>query len=160
MSCDKPLTANIDPGREPLNLREYEQAGGYRALRTALLSLEPAHITNLVLDAGLRGCGGAGFPTGKKWNHVALGKDARHPKYLVVNADEMEPGTFKDRFLLEGDPHQMIEATIVSGYAIQADVAYIFLRWAYNRAAQRLTKAIAEAYDKGYLGKKYPGFRI
>jgi NADH-quinone oxidoreductase subunit F len=157
MSCDKPLTANIDPGREPLNLREYEQAGGYRALRTALLSLEPAHITNLVLDAGLRGCGGAGFPTGKKWNHVALGKDARHPKYLVVNADEMEPGTFKDRFLLEGDPHQMIEATIVSGYAIQADVAYIFLRWAYNRAAQRLTKAIAEAYDKGYLGKNILG---
>jgi NADH-quinone oxidoreductase subunit F len=74
-----------------------------------------------------------------------------------VNADEMEPGTFKDRFLLEGDPHQMIEATIVSGYAIQADVAYIFLRWAYKRAAQRLTKAIAEAYDKGYLGKNILG---
>lgn len=156
-SSERPLTANVDPSREPLSLREYEQAGGYRALRTALLSLEPAQITKLVLDAGLRGCGGAGFPTGKKWSHMALGKDARHPKYFVVNADEMEPGTFKDRFLLEGDPHQMIEATIVSGYAIQADVAYIFLRWAYKRAAQRLTKAIAEAYNKGYIGRNILG---
>ncbi|MHB1635981.1 complex I 51 kDa subunit family protein [Acidiferrobacter thiooxydans] len=156
-SSEKPLTANIDPRREPLSLREYEQRGGYRALRTALLSLDPPQVTHLVLDAGLRGCGGAGFPTGKKWNHMALGKDTRHPKYLVVNADEMEPGTFKDRFLLEGDPHQMIEAAIVSGYAIQADVAYIFLRWAYKRAAQYLIKAIAEAYNKGYLGKNILG---
>jgi NADH-quinone oxidoreductase subunit F len=86
-----------------------------------------------------------------------MGEGAPHPKYLVVNADEMEPGTFKDRVLLEGDPHLMVESAIVSAYAIEADVAYIFLRWAYRTAAQRLNKAIAEAREAGYLGKNILG---
>ena len=92
----------------------------------------------MVKDSNLRGRGGAGFPTGQKWSFVPMGADAPRPKYLVVNADEMEPGTFKDRLLMEGDPHQLIEGMIVSAYAIQADVAYIFLRWEYTLAARRL----------------------
>ncbi|HXI21558.1 MAG TPA: NADH-quinone oxidoreductase subunit F, partial [Gemmatimonadales bacterium] len=147
-----PLTRNIRPGAEPLGLRDYEKAGGYQAARTALRSLTPQAVTQMVKEANLRGRGGAGFPTGQKWGFVPVGEDAPRPKYLVVNADEMEPGTFKDRFLLEGDPHQLIESVLISAYAVQADVAYIFLRWAYRVAAQRLTRAIAEAYAAGYLG--------
>ena len=86
-----------------------------------------------------------------------MGDDAPHPKYFVCNADEMEPGTFKDRLLLEGDPHQLIEGMIIAAYAVQADVGYIFLRWAYKLAAERLEQAIAEAYRHGYLGKNILG---
>jgi NADH-quinone oxidoreductase subunit F len=154
---DKPLTQNIRPGREPLGLPAYERAGGYQSLHTALKELAPQDITRMVEESRLRGRGGAGFPTGKKWSFVPMGEDAPAAKYLAVNADEMEPGTFKDRLLLEGDPHQIIEATIVTAYAIQARVAYIFLRWAYRLAERRLKKAIAEAYDKGYLGKDILG---
>ncbi len=154
---EKPLTKNISPGKEPLDLKGYEGAGGYRSVRRALKEMKPEEITQLVKDSNLRGRGGAGFPTGMKWSFVPMGKDTPRPKYLVVNADEMEPGTFKDRLLLEGDPHQMVEAIIVSAYAIQADVAYIFLRWGYKTAEERLTKAIGEAYKSGYLGKKILG---
>lgn len=86
-----------------------------------------------------------------------MGEDAPRPKYLIMNADEMEPGTFKDRVLLEGDPHLVVEAMIVSGYAIQADVGYIFLRWAYKESERKLRKAISEAYEAGYLGKNVLG---
>ncbi|MEP6891705.1 MAG: NADH-ubiquinone oxidoreductase-F iron-sulfur binding region domain-containing protein, partial [Nitrospirota bacterium] len=101
--------------------------------------------------------GGAGFATGMKWSFVPMGPDAPRPKYLVANADEMEPGTFKDRLLLEGDPHQMVESMIVSAYAIQAEEGYIFLRWEYKRAAELLRKAIAEARSQGYLGRNLFG---
>ncbi len=111
----------------------------------------------MVKNSNLRGRGGAGFPTGSKWSFVPMGADAPRPKYLIANADEMEPGTFKDRLLMEGDPHQLIEGMIVSSYAIQADVAYIFLRWEYRLAEKRLKKAIAEAYSGGYLGKNILG---
>ncbi len=150
----KPLTANIVAGRAPLNLREYEATGGYRAVRKALKDMKPGDITKLVKDANLRGRGGAGFPTGVKWGLVPM-YPAGEPiksKYLVCNADEMEPGTFKDRLLMESDPHQMVEAMIVSGYAIQATRAYIFLRGEYVEAAQNLNAAIAEANAAGYLG--------
>src|SRR5512142_205857 len=140
-------------GAQHLDLAAYEQAGGYQAMRKALGQMQPQDVTKVVTDSGLRGRGGAGFPTGQKWSFVPMGADAPHPKYLVVNADEMEPGTFKDRLLLEGDPHQLVEGIIVSAFAIQADVAYIFLRWEYRLAEQRLRKAIAEAYAAGYLGK-------
>ncbi|WDT81278.1 MAG: SLBB domain-containing protein [Candidatus Manganitrophus sp.] len=102
--------------------------------------MSPEEVHETVKRSGLRGRGGAGFPTGVKWSLVPRGKDAPHPKYLVANADEMEPGTFKDRLLLEGDPHQLIEGMIVAAYAVQADAAYIFLRWAYREAAVRLSK--------------------
>jgi NADH:ubiquinone oxidoreductase subunit F (NADH-binding) len=95
--------------------------------------------------------GGAGFPTAMKWTLVPMGDDAPHPKYLLINADEMEPGTFEDRFLLEGAPHQLIEGLLLSAYAIPADVAYIFLRWAYKLAERRVARAIAQAYDAAYL---------
>src|SRR5919198_1205549 len=154
---ERPLTQNIRPGAEPLSLQEYERAGGYQAVRKALQHMTPAEVTEAVKASNLRGRGGAGFPTGQKWSFVPLGDDAPRPKYLIANADEMEPGTFKDRLLLEGDPHQLLEGMIVSAYAIQAEVAYIFLRWAYKRAAYLLTRAIAEAYDAGYLGRNILG---
>jgi NADH-quinone oxidoreductase subunit F len=153
---DTPLTQNIKPDREPLDIAEYERAGGYRALRKAI-QMAPAEIQQMVSDSNLRGRGGAGFPTGRKWSFVPMGEKARRPKFLIMNADEMEPGTFKDRLLLEGDPNLIVESVIVSAYAIEADVAYIFLRWAYKLAAQRVTKAIGQAYEKGYLGKNILG---
>ena len=154
---ERPLTQNIHPGQEPLDLRGYERAGGYQALRTALRQMTPRDVQEEVKRANLRGRGGAGFPTGVKWSLVPIGPDAPHPTYFVVNADEMEPGTFKDRLLLEGDPHQVLEGAMLGAYAIEADVAYIFLRWEYRRAAELLERAIAEAYAAGYLGANILG---
>src|SRR5919112_3644314 len=141
---ERPLTMHINPNRSPLNLKEYEQVGGYAAVRKALKELTPQEVQKLVQDSDLKGRGGAGFNTGMKWSFVPMGENAPHPKYLVANADEMEPGTFKDRLLLEGNPHQLIEGMIVAAYAIQAEVAYIFLRWAYKKAAVLLRKSMAE----------------
>ncbi|HEX7432171.1 MAG TPA: NADH-quinone oxidoreductase subunit NuoF [Anaerolineaceae bacterium] len=152
-----PLTKDIQPGTAPLDLRGYERAGGYQALHKAVSQMSPQEITEEIKASNLRGRGGAGFPTGDKWSFVPMGPDAPHPKYLVVNADEMEPGTFKDRMLLENAPHQLIEGAIISAYAIQADVAYIFLRWEYRLAEERLRKAISEAYNLGYLGQNILG---
>jgi len=149
---ERPLTKNIRSGKGPLRLKDYEKGGGYQGARKALRTMAPQEVTELVKNSNLRGRGGAGFPTGMKWSFVPMGEDAPRIKYLVANADEMEPGTFKDRFLLEGDPHQLIEGMIIAAYAVQASVAYIFLRWAYKRAAHLLTKAIAESYQAGYLG--------
>ena len=119
--------------------------------------MAPGEVVQAVLDSHLRGRGGAGFPTGRKWTFVPQGEQAVHPTYLVINADEMEPGTFKDRVLLEGNPHQLIEGIIISAYAIQADIAYIFLRQEYVTAARRCSRAIAEAYARGYLGRNILG---
>jgi NADH-quinone oxidoreductase subunit F len=154
---EQPLTANIRPNQEPLDIRAYEQRGGYAAVREALLHLTPQEVQARVKDSGLRGRGGAGFPTGQKWSFVPMGPSVPHPKYLVVNADEMEPGAFKDRLLMEGDPHQLVEGAILSAFAIEADVAYIFLRWAYTLAATRMERAIAEAYQAHYLGPRIFG---
>ncbi len=154
---ERPLTANIRPDGEPLDLAAYEKAGGYQSIRKVLRGSSPKDVQEMVKASNLRGRGGAGFQTGLKWSFVPMGADARRPKYVAVNADEMEPGTFKDRLLLEGDPHQLIEGAMLMAYAVEADVAYIFLRWAYKRAAERLQRALAEAYDKGYLGKNIFG---
>ena len=151
------MTKHIIPGSPPLNLNDYRQAGGYEGLRKALKGMSPADVTNLVKTSNLLGRGGAGFPTGVKWSLVPMDNDRSKPKYLVCNADEMEPGSFKDRYLLEGNPHQLIDGMIISAYAIQAEKAYIFLRWAYKKAEVELRKAIAEAYDAGYLGKNIMG---
>ena len=148
---ETPLTQNIRPGQEGFGLKSYERAGGYRALRKALSSMTPEQVIDEVKASNLKGRGGAGFPTGLKWSFMP--KDAPCPKYLVANADEMEPGTFKDRFLMEGDPHQLIEGMIVAAYAMRADTAYVFLRGEYKRAAQTISHAIAEANAAGYLGK-------
>lgn len=153
---EKPLTKNIQPERKPLDITDYEKAGGYRSLRKALKN-SPSDIQKMVKDSNLKGRGGAGFSTGQKWSFVPMGKDTRQPKYLVVNADEMEPGTFKDRLLLEGDPNLVVEGAIISAYAVEASVVYIFLRWAYKTAAAHIEKAIAQAYEKKYLGKNILG---
>jgi NADH-quinone oxidoreductase subunit F len=155
MPDEKPLTGHLRADGEALDRDAYERAGGYLALRKALKEMTPAAVTEEVKDSGLRGRGGAGFPTGLKWSFIP--KDAPHPRYLVANADEMEPGTFKDRLLLERDPHQLIEGMTVCGYATGTDVAYIFLRGEYRLAEQRIAKAIAEAYEAGYLGRNILG---
>ena len=153
---ERPLTQNIRPGQEPLSLAEYEKAGGYRSVRKAL-AMAPGDIITMVKASDLRGRGGAGFPTGMKWGLALPVGNVPQPRYFIVNADEMEPGTFKDRFLLEGDPHQMIEGIITSSYAVQAEKAYIFLRREYTLAEKRLNKAIGEAYEKNYLGANILG---
>lgn len=154
---ERPLTERIQPGGLAVSLKDYEKAGGYQALRKAMSGMQPSDVTQLVKDANLRGRGGAGFPTGVKWALVPQGPESPRPKYLVVNADEMEPGTFKDRLLLECDPHQLIEGIVLAAYAIQAEIAYIFLRGEYTVAEDRLHAAIHEAYEAGYLGKNILG---
>ncbi|MDR3416110.1 MAG: NADH-quinone oxidoreductase subunit NuoF [Nevskia sp.] len=152
MSADThPLTYRVNLA-QPLDLKGYEAQEGYAALRKALKEMQPGDVTKVVKDANLRGRGGAGFPTGVKWGLVPMGADAPKQKYLVCNADEMEPGTFKDRLLMEGAPHQMVEAMIVAAWALQASRGYIFLRGEYVVAAERLNRAIAEAKAAGYLG--------
>lgn len=152
-----PLTKNISSGREPADIAAYQRAGGYQAVRRCLKDLSPQQVQDEVTRSLLRGRGGAGFPTGKKWSFIPMGAQARRPKYFLINADEMEPGTFKDRLLLEGDPHQMVESAICASYAIEAEVCYIFLRREYVLAAHRLERAIAEAYAAGFLGTKIQG---
>jgi NADH-quinone oxidoreductase subunit F len=154
---EKPLTKNIQPGEEPLNLGEYEKAGGYQAARKALRGMTPQEIIKTVMDSNLRGRGGAGFPAGVKWNMMSKVDDTSRPRYLIANTDEMEPGTFKDRLLLEGNPHQLIEGMIMGAFAVQADIAYIFIRMEYALSSQRLKKAITEAYNNNYLGKNIMG---
>jgi NADH-quinone oxidoreductase subunit F len=154
---EKPLTKNIRPGEEPLNLKEYEKAGGYQAARKALCGMTPQEIIKTVMDSNLRGRGGAGFPTGVKWNMMSKVDDTSHPRYLIANTDEMEPGTFKDRLLLEGDPHQLIEGMMIGAFAVQADIAYIFIRMEYSLSSQRLKRAITEAYNNNYLGRNIMG---
>ncbi len=149
---ERPLTEHMKPNGEALSLSEYEQTGGYQAIRKAL-GMAPKEIQEQVTKAGLRGRGGAGFNTGMKWSFVPIGPDAPRPKYVVVNADEMEPGTFKDRWLLEGNPHQLIEGVMITAAAIEAEVAYIFLRKEYSKAEKRITHALQEAYRAGYLGR-------
>ncbi len=145
-----PLTADIRPGRAYLDAAAYEAAGGYHGLRKAV-AMSPQDVQKTVIASGLRGRGGAGFPTGQKWSFVPMDDTAGH-RYVVVNADEKEPGTMKDRLLLEGNPHQLIEGTIIAAWAMKADIAYIFLRREYTLAAKHIGKAMAEAHQRGYLG--------
>jgi NADH-quinone oxidoreductase subunit F len=149
----QPLTERIRPDAEAVDLRSYESAGGYQGLRKAL-AMEPLVVQETVKKSGLRGRGGAGFPTGQKWSFVPMGgsQNGAEPHYLVVNADEKEPGTMKDRFLMEGDPHQLIEGALIAAYAIKASTVFIFLRREYAGCARALHKAIAEASERGYIG--------
>ncbi len=147
------LTKNFHYGR-PASLKEYEAAGGYEGLRAAL-KMTPDDVIKAVIDSGLRGRGGAGFPTGRKWSLT----DRKSPgqRYFIVNADEMEPGTFKDRFLMERDPHQVIEGLLISGYATDAGKGYIFIRYEYTEAARALETAVQEAKGAGFIGKNILG---
>lgn len=154
---DRPLTRNIRPDGGMTDLAAYLKSGGYEGLRKAVREYTPLQVQQLVKDSGLKGRGGAGFPTGVKWSLVPMGEDAPATKYLVVNGDEMEPGTFKDRLLLEGDPHQLIEGAAIAAYAIGARQVYVFLRGEYFLAAERLQRAIAEARSHHALGERILG---
>ncbi len=149
------LTKNMMQPDYTGSLADYERAGGYQALRKALGKIAPADIIEVVKKSGLRGRGGAGFPTGVKWSFIP--KDHRGPRYLICNADESEPGTFKDRQLMERDPHQMIEGMILAAYAISTHVAYIYIRGEFVLGAKILENALAEAYRAGYLGPNILG---
>lgn len=151
-AMDRPLTQNMRPDRAFATLADYCGNGGYQGLRKAVTELQPQQVQQWVKDADLRGRGGAGFNTGLKWSLVPKRDNNAQPHYLVVNGDEMEPGTFKDRLLLERDPHQLLEGIGIAAYATQASVAYIFLRGEYHLAARRLTHAIQEARAQGYIG--------
>ncbi len=132
----------------------YMQHGGYEGLRKALRELSPEQVVDLVKRSGLRGRGGAGFPTGVKWGFIPRNI---WPHYLVCNADEGEPGTCKDRDIMEKLPHELIEAIVISSYAIGANLAFIYLRGEYMAAHASLSRALAEARERGFLGKNILG---
>ncbi len=132
----------------------YEKHGGYEPFRKAVKEMSPEQVTETVKASGLRGRGGAGFPAGTKWSF--LPKDV-FPRYLVANADESEPGTFKDRQIMERNPHQLIEGIAIASYAIQCHHAFIYIRGEFPYAIGCLERAIAEAVERGYLGKKILG---
>lgn len=132
----------------------YERNGGYEALKRAVQGMTPEQVTDVVKASGLKGRGGAGFPTGLKWSFLPKGV---FPRYLVVNADESEPGTFKDREIMEKNPHQFLEGVIISAYAIQCNHAFIYIRGEYPVAARILEEAIEAARARGYVGNVLGG---
>jgi len=140
---------------EGMWLEDYIADSGYVAARKALTSMTPEQVTDEVNKAKLRGLGGAGFPTARKWTFIP--KQSPKPKYLVVNADEGEPGTFKDRYILERDPHALLEGMIIAAYAIGSHKAYVYIRGEYFRPAKRFQRAIDEAYRRNWLGKNIQG---
>jgi NADH-quinone oxidoreductase subunit F len=154
MAYNEPvLTKRIDddPAKRKLHwYDDYVATGGYASLKRAI-DMAPADIIKLVTDAGLRGRGGAGFSAGQKWSFVP--KEKKGPHYLCVNADESEPGTYKDRYLLDYDPHSMLEGIAIAAIATQCDIAYIFIRGEYHRQAVVLERAIKEAYEHGVFGQ-------
>jgi NADH-quinone oxidoreductase subunit F len=133
----------------------YRSRGGYGALEKVLREMSPERLIDEIKASGLRGRGGAGFPTGMKWGFVP--KDNPKPKYVVCNADESEPGTFKDRLLIEKDPHAIVEGTIIAAYAIRSHTAFIYIRGEFSFGAKVLERAIDEATAAGYLGKNILG---
>jgi len=154
---ERPLTGAFRADRRALDLAEYEAAGGYEALRLALSELAPGDVIQAVSDSGLRGRGGAGYATGRKWSFVPMGADAPPVKYVVCNGDEMEPGSFKDRFLIEGSPHLLVEGMALACYAIGASTGYIFVRAQYDKPYALLSRALDEARERGYLGRHVLG---
>ena len=147
------VTKDIDaPGLD--TLERYRQHGGYEALEKALKEYSPDDLVELVKKSGLRGRGGAGFPTGLKWSFLAKGDKTR---YLCCNADESEPGTFKDRMLMEKNPHQLVEGAIITSYACRVSVAFIYVRGELAHAGRQVQRAIDEAYAAGYIGKNIQG---
>ncbi|MDF1656822.1 MAG: NADH-quinone oxidoreductase subunit NuoF [Verrucomicrobiales bacterium] len=145
---------NVDRADWDTSLKTYEGEGGYEQLKKAL-GMEPKAITDEVKAAGLRGRGGAGFPAGMKWSFLPPNNEK--PVYLICNADESEPGTFKDRYIIHQDPHQLIEGMAIACFATGAHLAYIYIREEFPEGAEILEKAIAEAHKAGYLGKDIQG---
>ncbi|AEH39696.1 NADH dehydrogenase I chain F [Buchnera aphidicola (Cinara tujafilina)] len=148
-----PLTWRLDGLYTPIWIEEYSNKNGYNALKKTLKTLSSQDIISLVTKSGLKGRGGAGFPTGLKWELMVKNSTPLKKRYLICNADEMEPGTYKDKLLMEYLPHQLIEGIILSAFALQAICGYIFLRGDYYVAEKNLNKALQEARYKGFLGK-------
>ena len=148
------LFKNRRPGR-PATFEEYRESGGYQALTEAVTRRTPQEVQQLVLASGLRGRGGAGFPTGRKWAFVRA--DAGYPRYIVPNTDEMEPGTFKDRWLVNIDPHLVIEGIIISAFAVGAEMGLSFIRPSYEMDAQLIERELEVARQAGFLGKNILG---
>ncbi len=140
---------------DPESIESYEKVGGYDGIKKVLDGMSADDVINEVKEAGLRGRGGAGFPTHMKWNFTKI--EDNYPKYVVCNADEGDPGAFMDRSVLEGDPHSLLEGMIIAGYAIGANEGYIYIRAEYPLAVKRLNIAIEHAKEKGYLGKDILG---
>ena len=140
---------------DPTSIEDYIAHDGYMALGKAISEMTPAQVIDEIKKSGLKGRGGAGFPTGLKWGFVAKAPGAK--KYVICNADESEPGTFKDRLVLEGDPHNIIEAMAIAAYAVGADEGYIYVRGEYALAQERLRLAIEQAREMGILGKNIFG---
>jgi NADP-reducing hydrogenase subunit HndC len=136
---------------DPESINDFIIHNGYEALGKALTTMTPAQVMNELEQSGVQGRGGAGFPTGRKWKFVAGVPSPK--KYVICNADESEPGTFKDRIILEGDPHTILEAMAIAGYAVGADEGYLYVRGEYTLAQKRLLRAIQRAHDFGFLGK-------
>ena len=134
-------------------LKSYEKNGGYKGAKKVLKSGSPESVLEEIKSSNIRGRGGAGFPTGVKWGFLAEDEE----RYLVINADESEPGTFKDRILLERDPHQLIEGMIITCFAANISKAFIYIRGEYAKPARRVQNAVEQAYEKGYLGKNIFG---
>ncbi|HIC88203.1 MAG TPA: NADH-quinone oxidoreductase subunit NuoF [Anaerolineae bacterium] len=151
----QPILLRNVPLPNSAQIQTYLDGGGYQAAKLAFKELTPGQLIDMVKQSKLRGRGGAGFPTGVKWGFMP--KDPGITKYVVVNADEGEPGTFKDRPLLEEDPHQVLEGAIIAAYAVGAHQAFIYIRGEFSLAAQRWTEAIAEAHEHGFLGKDILG---
>lgn len=139
---------------DPENIQDYQAAGGYTAL-TKALKMSPAQVIEEIKVSGLRGRGGAGFPAGLKWEAVQRAEGS--VKYVICNADEGEPGTYKDRLIMEGDPHRLLEAMVIAGYAVGASQGYIYCRGEYALAADRLIRAIGDATTAGFLGQNVLG---
>lgn len=148
------LLAHIDVPHQD-QIETYIKNGGYKAVEKALKTMKPAEVTDEVKKSELKGRGGAGFLTGIKWSFIPPNPDL--PKYLVCNSDESEPGTFKDRLIIEKDPHQLIEGMILASYAINAHHSFIYCRGEYYFGLVQLRRAVQEAYDKGFLGKNILG---
>jgi NADP-reducing hydrogenase subunit HndC len=140
---------------DPNSIEDYILHDGYQALGKVLSEMTPAQVVDEISKSGLKGRGGAGFPTGLKWSFVAKAKG--NPKYVICNADESEPGTFKDRVILEGDPHNILESMAIAGYAIGAEEGYVYVRGEYGLAQARLKNAIQQAEEMGVLGNNIFG---
>src|SRR5438477_8897581 len=149
----KPLLTKDFATENLEQLKVYERTGGYTGFKKAL-EMQPDELVELVKKSGLRGRGGAGFPTGNKWSFLPKGV---FPRYLVCNADESEPGCFKDRYLIEESPHQVLEGILIASYAIGCNLAFIYIRGEYLPQTEALERAIEEARQAGYLGKNVLG---
>ncbi|MEA1964643.1 MAG: NADH-quinone oxidoreductase subunit NuoF [Candidatus Aerophobetes bacterium] len=139
----------------PESIREYIAQGGYKAIGKVLREMKPEEVVSEIKASGLQGRGGAAFPTGLKWEFTAKAEDT--PKYIICNADEGEPGTFKDRAILEGDPHKIIEGVIIAGYSVGAHYGYIYIRGEYLFSINLFRKAIKQAEERGFLGENILG---